>query len=186
MPCPLSPALCSSIKNRRFKEIPGLIPTSAMTLFIAGMSVFSLIMAFTAQYGFNLRPCELCLIQRIPFALNIVIGITAYLWKSQRLNLISLAGLAFLINSCIAFFHSGVERKWWEGLTGCTTPDMSGSIEDVLKRIQETDVVRCDEIPWSFMGLSMANYNVAYCFGLAVVCIGYVVLRRQSPTQSPE
>ena len=138
---------------------------------------------FTAQYGFNLRPCELCLIQRAPFALNALIAIAALILPAFTLKraAIGAAGIVFLINSVIAFYHSGVERKWWEGLSGCSTPDMSGSIEELLKRIQETAVVRCDEIPWSFMGLSMANYNVVYCLGLGIICLGAAYARARSP-----
>jgi disulfide bond formation protein DsbB len=130
--------------------------------------------ALTAQYGFNLRPCELCLIQRVPFVLTIILGLLAYFWTAKRIPLIALSGVTYLVNSAIATFHSGVERKWWAGLTGCTTPDMSGSIEDLMKRIQETAVVRCDEIPWSFLGLSMANYNVVFCLGLGLACGVYI------------
>lgn len=151
------------------------IPPHHAALWIAGFSALALAGAFTAQYGFGLLPCDLCLMQRIPFAVNIALGIIGYFWAGGRLPVIGLAGLGFLINSGIAFYHSGVERKWWAGLSGCSTPDMSGSIEDLLKRIQETDVVRCDEIPWSFMGLSMANFNVPFCFGLGVLCILYVI-----------
>lgn len=152
-----------------------MIPSRYVALGIVFVSIFALIGALTAQYGFDLRPCILCLIQRGPFVLAICLGLLAYFWERARLTLIALSGVTFLINSGIAFFHSGVERKWWVGLTGCTTPDMSGSIEELMKRIEETDVVRCDEIPWSFLGLSMANYNVFFCLGLGVLCLGYAL-----------
>ncbi len=166
----MSFSLRNTAKNFNFE----MIPSQYVALGIVFMSVFALIGAFTAQYGFNLRPCELCLYQRVPFALTIFLGLLAAFWPKGRLPLIAVSGLAYTVNSAIAFFHSGVERKWWVGLTGCTTPDMSGSIEDLMKRIQETDVVRCDEIPWSFLGLSMANYNVAFCLGLGMICGAYV------------
>ncbi len=144
-----------------------------MPLCVALASVLALAGAFTAQYGFHLRPCELCLMQRAPFAINIILGLAAYVWAARRTTLIGGSGIVFLINSGIAFFHSGVERKWWQGLTGCSTPDMSGSIEDIMKRIQETAVTRCDEIPWSLFGLSMANYNVVFCLFLGLLCLIY-------------
>ncbi|HAJ90889.1 MAG TPA: disulfide bond formation protein B [Rhodospirillaceae bacterium] len=151
------------------------IPDQYMALGIAAVSLFALAGALTAQYGFHLRPCELCLFQRVPFVMGIFLGLWAYFSKATRLPLIAASGVVFLVNSAIALFHSGVERKWWVGLTGCTTPDMSGSIEDLMSRIQNTDVVRCDEIPWSFLGLSMANYNVFFCLGLGVLCLGYAL-----------
>ena len=171
MNCPFSNRLT---KSSVFQCLAGL-SSRKVALIITLSSVIALLGAFIAQYIFNLHPCELCLIQRIPFALNIILGVTAFFWASRQRLLIGLSGISFLVNSGIALFHSGVERKWWAGLTGCTTPDMSGSIEDLMKRIQETAVVRCDEIPWSFMGLSMANYNIVFCLGLAVLIAAYLL-----------
>lgn len=156
------------------------ISPKKMLFFIGGMSALALSGALIGQYGFDLHPCELCLYQRIPFILNIVLALLGYFWVSKKKPIIAVSGILFLINSGIAFFHSGVERKWWAGLTGCSTPDMTGSIEDLLKRIQETSVVRCDEIPWSLFGLSMANYNVVFCLGMGIICFFYV-FRRDSP-----
>ena len=143
-------------------------PPQIMALFVAAASALALGGALIGQFGFGLHPCDLCIYQRIPFILNIGIGLIILTGLSKYLpvtahSLIGLSGILFIANAGIAFFHSGVERKWWTGLTGCSTPDMSGSIEDLLKRIQETDVTRCDEIPWSLFGLSMANYNVVFC-----------------------
>jgi disulfide bond formation protein DsbB len=140
-------------------------------LFLFLTSAVALAGALVGQYGFDLHPCELCIYQRIPFVLICMIGVVIILKPSWVKPLTILSSALFFINTCIAFYHSGVERKWWAGLSGCSTPDMSGSIEDVLKRIQETSVVRCDEIPWDFLGLSMANYNVVYCLGLGVICL---------------
>ena len=150
------------------------ISPQKMLFFIGGMSALALAGALIGQYGFNLHPCELCLYQRIPFVLNIILALLGYFWVSKQNPIIALSGVSFFINSGIAMFHSGVERKWWAGLTGCSTPDMSGSIEDLLKRIQETDVVRCDEIPWSMFGLSMANYNVGFCLAMALISMFFL------------
>lgn len=140
----------------------------------AAISLASLLSAFTAQYVFHLLPCDLCLFQRIPFAINILLGMAAYFIPQRATLLTTLMGFSFWVNSGIALFHSGVERKWWIWNSGCTTPDMSGPIEDVISRINATAVVRCDEIPWSLFGLSMANYNVMLCFGLGAICLAYV------------
>lgn len=156
----------------------GKVPSQYIALGVVFASILALGGALTAQYGFNLRPCELCLIQRVPFVLAIILGLWAYFKPTYRLPLIGVSGVVFLVNSGIALFHSGVERKWWAGMTGCTTPDMSGSIEELMKRIQETSVTRCDEIPWSLFGLSMANYNVAFCLGLAFICAAYLYRQR--------
>lgn len=149
----------------------------------AGLAAFGAIAlgaALTGQYGFGLHPCELCIYQRIPFGIVIILGGLGFLAAKSARIMAALSALALLVNSGIALFHSGVERKWWQGLQGCSTPDMSGSIEDLLARIQNTAVTRCDEIPWSLFGLSMANYNVLACFAAAALIILYLWQTRET------
>ncbi len=153
-----------------------LSSTKLILIGLAGISAASLAMAYMAEYVFGLEPCILCLYQRVPYAIVIGLGILGALLypknpKTGPFFLVS-SGLALLANSIIAFYHTGVEQKWWPShLEGCTTPDMSGNVEDLMARIQAAPVVRCDEIPWAdpILNLSMANYNVAFCFGLAMV-----------------
>lgn len=157
-----------------------MIPLRTAALAVALISLLSLAAAITAQFGFGLKPCALCLYQRIPFSINVILGLLGAVLVAHTRAFIALSGLSFLANSGIAFYHSGVERKWWAGLEGCSTPDMSGSIEDLMARIQNTDVTRCDEIPWEMFGLSMANYNALMCLGLGIACWLYLCLKKKS------
>lgn len=160
---------------------------------LAVISAFSLGMAFVAQYGFDLQPCILCIYQRWPF--GIVIALAALgLWASNksakfRASLMGLISLTFFTNSAIAFYHTGVERKWWASfLEGCAVPDMTGNITDVLAQIAANPVVRCDEIPWTdpVLGLSMANYNVMMCFGLGFLAlVSACLIKRRASLQNP-
>lgn len=133
---------------------------------------------FVAQYQFGLQPCILCLYQRWPFGIVIVLCILG-LWFGQKHKmaaptLMGLTSLTFFANAIIAFYHTGVERRWWESfLEGCAVPEMKGDITDVLAQIAATPVVRCDEIPWTdpIIGLSMANYNVMLCLGLGFAAL---------------
>lgn len=163
-------------------KLANLTPPRTVAILVALFSALALGAAFTAQFGFGLKPCELCLMQRIPFALNVLLGISGLIWVARTRQIIGLAGLVFLGNSGLAFYHSGVERHWWQGLEGCSTPDMSGSIEDLMARIQYADVARCDEIPWELFGLSMANYNVLMCLGLGLACLIYLVNYKSNPS----
>ena len=150
--------------------------TRLMLAGLIAVSAFSLGMAFMAQYVFGLAPCILCLYQRVPFAIVIVLGLIGLVLSGKYPKtgpfFLVLSGLSLLTNSIIAFYHTGVEQKWWVSfLEACSTPDMSGNVEDLMARIQAAPVVRCDEIPWvdPILGLSMANYNVIFCLGLAIV-----------------
>jgi disulfide bond formation protein DsbB len=140
-------------------------------------SIAALASALIAQYAFGLHPCQLCIYQRVPFVVAILIGLCGL--YAERKNFIALRngalgllGLTFLANTVIAGFHTGVERKWWKGLEGCSAPDMTGSMAEILERIKSAPIARCDEIPWAdpILGLSMANYNSIFCLGVAVYC----------------
>ncbi len=149
-------------------------------LSIVATSVAALAAVFISQYGFGLHPCHLCIYQRWPFAVLIVLGLLGAFIEKFRTPAIALSSLIFLTNAGIALFHSGVERKWWAGLEGCSTPDMSGTIEELMARIEATAVTRCDEIAWEMFGLSMANYNVILCTGGAIACAVYLIKGRSS------
>jgi disulfide bond formation protein DsbB len=154
---------------------------STVSALLGAIAAASLGFALIGQYGFSMHPCELCIWQRWPFGIIIVLGIIGFAFSRTAQPIVGLIGLTYLSNAALAMFHSGVERKWWEGLKGCATPDLSGSLEDLMKRIQAAPVTRCDDIGPSLFGLSMANYNVALCLGLAIICGLYLILRNQRP-----
>lgn len=170
-----------STLTRSFLNKLGTAPDTILFV-ILGLSVMALAGAYTAQYGFGLRPCDLCLFQRVPFALNIALTLAALYCRLPARLATALCGLSFAANSGLAFFHSGVERHWWKGLSGCTAPDMSGSVDEILKRLSETNATRCDEIPWEMFGLSMANYNVAFCLAAAILCAVPLICHKSNPS----
>ena len=150
-----------------------------MPAIMAFISASALSMALMSQYVFGLAPCNLCIIQRYPYAIVIALGLIGFFiagrCKKTATTLMSLIGLTFLANSVIAFYHSGVELKWWESfLEGCSVPELSNDINEMMAQIHAAqNVVRCDEIPWAdpILNLSMANYNVVFCFGLGGIAL---------------
>lgn len=134
--------------------------------------------AFAFQYIGGLPPCKMCLWQRWPHAAAIAIGPAALLAGGV---LLPLAGaLAALTTAGIGGFHAGVEQGWWEGPTTCTsTNDIGGlSTDDLLAQITAAPLVRCDEIAWQMMGLSMAGWNMVISLGLAALWIMAARARR--------
>jgi disulfide bond formation protein DsbB len=70
----------------------------------------------------------------------------------------------------IGIYHTGVERRWWEGPTSCTSSGTSGmSADDLLEQIMAAPLIRCDEVPWEMFTLSMATWNAIISFGLAAI-----------------
>lgn len=171
----------------------------AMPMLMALISAAALAMALMGQYVFGLLPCNLCIYQRFPYGIVIALGLIGIVFakrKNRQLSVatMSLIGLTFFANSVIAFYHTGVELKWWKSfLEGCSVPKLSSNINEMMAQIQAaTKVVPCDEIPWSdpIFNLSMANYNVVFCFGLGVVAIVSARLmwlnRNMTPCHSSE
>jgi len=136
--------------------------------------------ALTAQFGFGLHPCVLCLYQRGPFVVAGLLSALALLPKTshrQRLVLLGLCALAFAINTGIASFHVGVEQHWWEGTASCVpTAPVPTSAAEMMAALSAPPPARCDQIPWSLFGISMAGFNVPYSLGLALFAA--VMVRR--------
>jgi disulfide bond formation protein DsbB len=146
-------------------------------------SVLTLGAALVSQYGFGLEPCVLCILQRWPYVATIVIGLLASAvarrGKAQA-ALVLLAGLVFLAGAGIAFFHVGVEQHWWVGTAECTGPAGGDSVDALRQQLIGRKIVRCDEIAFSFLGLSMAAWNVLASLAYAALSLaaGRALLRR--------
>lgn len=143
------------------------------------MSFVSLAAAYVAQYGFGLQPCILCLYQRVPFAVNMGLGMACaafgfYGKKRAAAVAAALAGLAFLGNSALAAYHSGVERHWWKSaFESCAGLPSGADAAALLRSIEAAQTVPCDRIPWAdpVFGLSMANANALMSLGLGLACL---------------
>lgn len=119
------------------------------------------------QYLGGLAPCEMCLWQR--WALLAALAVAAVAWLAGKPRwLLVIAALAVLGNAAIAIFHAGVEQHWWQGLTACTAPPLTGSTADIMGQIMAQPLVRCDAIAWSLWGLSMAGWNALISLALGV------------------
>lgn len=114
--------------------------------------------AYAFQYVGGLVPCEMCWWQR--YALMVALALAALGWVLGRSRaLLVLAAVAVLANAGIAIFHAGVEQHWWQGITACAATPAGGSNADIMGQILAQPLVRCDAIPWSLFGLSMAAWN---------------------------
>lgn len=110
--------------------------------------------ALLSQYVGGLYPCEMCYWQRWPHAAAILLALGAFLRPAIARPLVRLAALAIAVSGAIGVFHAGVELGWWEGVTHCTATG-GASLEDILN----VPLVRCDQVQWDFLGISMAGWN---------------------------
>ncbi len=161
--------------------------TKTIFALIAFISFSALAIALASEAFLGLEPCKLCIYQRWPFVFGFLIGIIGILTQPKRFWM-AVCSVNFLVNSGIALYHSGVERRWWiSQVDGCSVHFANqGGTMGVLENLMSTPMGSCEDIPWQdpFIGFSMANYNVILCFALAVLCALATVYGRQSSSVS--
>ena len=158
---------------------PTFIPpiSERLGLLIAGgISTTLLVSALLFQYVGGLTPCSLCVWQRWPHLAVIVIasiGLRGIMPRS-RLWLIVIAGST---SAGLGGYHAGIEYGLWAGPAGCTANlGLDGDIKTLTQQLLVTPLVRCDEAPWSFFGLSMAGWNAL--ISLDIIAVALTSLRR--------
>jgi disulfide bond formation protein DsbB len=120
--------------------------------------------ALGSQYLGGLHPCEMCYWQRWPHAAAILLAGAAFLLPGRMRLLTALAAIAIAVSGAIGVLHAGVELGWWEGLTRCTA---GGAL--TLDQLMNVPLVRCDQVQWSLLGISMAGWNAILSLGAAAV-----------------
>ena len=118
--------------------------------------------ALGSQYLGGLHPCEMCYWQRWPHAAAIVLAglaFTAPADAPRARALTLLAALAIAISGAIGVYHAGVELKIFEGITTCTTTAAGTSNAELLEKLMRVPLIRCDQVQWSLLGISMAGWN---------------------------
>jgi len=175
--------------------IKTIISTPAIAFsFLALICFTALSAAFISEAFLGLEPCVLCIYQRYPFAIGVIIGIAGLVMRKKLSKLRLLFGLGainFITNSGIALYHTGVEQKWWaSAVDGCSVPLFfdDTSEQSILDNLLSAPMGSCSEIPWQdpIIGLSMANYNVILCFGLFVFCVlgAFMIKTHQEPSKN--
>jgi disulfide bond formation protein DsbB len=142
-------------------------PALTAALAITAVAAATLAGAWFFQLVLDIRPCPLCLEQRYAYYLAVPLGALVALAAARDApRVVLLGGLAILAaaalgNAGLGTYHAGVEWKFWQGPTECTGEIGGlGSVGNLLERLATVKVIRCDEVQWRFLGLSLAGYNV--------------------------
>jgi disulfide bond formation protein DsbB len=138
------------------------------TILAAAGSAALMLGALAFQHIGGMAPCKLCIWQRWPHVMAIGIGLLALAAVLPLRLLTGLGALAALATAGIGAYHTGVERGWWEGPSSCSGGGATGqSAQDLFAQIMTAPLVRCDEVPWEMLGLSMASWNTVVSLGIA-------------------
>ena len=151
-------------------------PALAAALAIMAIAAATLAGAWFFQLVLEILPCPLCLEQRyayylaLPLAALVALAAAKGAPRPVLIAGLAILALAALANAGLGTYHSGVEWGLWKGPTDCTGPVGNlGSASNLLERLDTVKVVRCDEVQWRFLGLSLAGYNVLISLLMAAI-----------------
>jgi len=139
----------SQIKNKRILNL------------ILLFSIAAIIIAYIIQYVLGHRPCNLCLIERVPYIFSIiVISVCLFYNKFEKITLIILS-LVFFAATLLSFFHFGIEQEFIKESLVCNlnTPSNELTKEDLLNQLKEMPV-SCKDVTFKIFGLSLATFNI--------------------------
>jgi disulfide bond formation protein DsbB len=164
-------------------------PALVSALAIALIAAATLAGAWFFQLVLDIRPCPLCLEQRYAYYIAIPVGLLIALAAARGApRAVTVAGLlllaaAALSNAWLGGYHAGVEWQFWQGPTDCSGPIVKfGSATDLLAQLDTVKVIRCDEVQWRFLGLSLAGYNALISLLMAAIAAWGIakVIRRSA------
>ena len=133
-------------------------------------SIFALLTAYFIQYVLDHQPCNLCLIERVPYILTIIIiTLTLIFKKFEKICLIILA-LVFVSAMFISIYHFGIEQGFINESLVCDLKNKSGSLttEDLLKELKEK-TISCKDVTFKIFGLSLATINIIISLILSII-----------------
>ena len=125
--------------------------------------------AFAFEFWGGLWPCEMCWWQRYAHIAALAFALAALFVRGRAP--VWLAALAIAASGAIGIYHAGVELDYFEGVTTCTSRASGANVEDLLNSIMAAPMVRCDEIQWSWLGISMAGWNAILSLAAALMIL---------------
>ena len=134
------------------------------------VSLFALIFAYFVEYVLGYQPCNLCLIERIPYLLSLIIIIINYKFDLLEKYLILLLIFVFLAGTLISLYHLGIEQGFIEESALCDLKNSSKilSKEAILKQLEER-IVSCKDVAFKIFGFSLTTFNIIISLIITIV-----------------
>jgi disulfide bond formation protein DsbB len=157
----------SAARGKKIAFAAALAVTLIAAAAIAGAWFFQLVL--------DIQPCPLCLEQRYAYYLAIPLGLLVAFAAARGaprcllIPALAVLALAALGNAGLGAYHAGVEWGFWQGPTDCTGPVLDLGKGGLLDSLDKVKVVRCDEVQWRFLGLSLAGYNALISLLMAAI-----------------
>lgn len=146
--------------------------TASLLLAVAGALILAAVFGF--QYLGGAAPCQLCIWQRYPYGVLIVLGLLGWFWRPRPM--LALSVLALLVGAGLAGYHFSVEEGWLALPTGCVAGQGATSVEELRRMLSEAPPA-CDQVLFTVFGWSLTVWNLIASLGLAAFA-GIAAARR--------
>ena len=124
------------------------------------ISILALTSAYFIEYFLGYQPCNLCLLERIPYALSIIIILTNFKVKFNDKNTILVLIVIFVVSASLSIYHFGIEQGLIEESFVCSTKDnLNLNKEQLLQELQKMNI-SCKNVAFTIFGLSLTTYNM--------------------------
>ena len=142
-------------------------------IFLISILIFislSLISAFIIEYVLDHEPCKLCVYQRIPYIISILLIFKILFIKTYKKIILFLLFIIFLISSILAFYHFGIEQGFFNESAICESNSLEKNLnkEELLKQLKQS-TISCTKVNFRIFGLSLAAINTIFSFILSVI-----------------
>ena len=139
---------------------------------ILAFSILSLSIAYFIQYALGHKPCNLCIIERIPYIAAIILISLIFILNRYQKIISSLILIFFIFGAVVSFYHFGIEQGFFSESLVC---DLGNSQplnkEDLLNQLKKTEIVSCKDVTFRFLGLSLATINTVISLILSGIMI---------------
>ena len=134
------------------------------------VSLVSIISAYFIEYALGHQPCNLCLIERVPYGLSIILIILNYTFRKNEQFIILLLILVFAFSFIISFYHFGIEQNFFEESAVCGLKNASDIIskEELLKQLQ-LKTISCKDVTFRIFGFSLTTINIIISLFLTIL-----------------
>jgi len=130
----------------------------------------AIISALIIQYWLDHEPCKLCLYQRIPYFLAILLLIKIFFFKKYEKITLLILSLIFIGSTALAFYHFGIEQGFFNESLACTAPDLSKTLskEQLLEQLKQNNI-SCKDVSFRILGMSLTTINTIFSLALSVI-----------------
>ena len=146
--------------------------TNTILIFILFGLSLSLISAYIIEYGLGHKPCKLCIYQRFPYIISILLILSILLFKKNIKIHLLLLSIISLLGSVLAFYHFGIEQGFFNESVVCEVKNLEQSLskQDIIEQLKK-NTVSCKDVNFTLFGLSLALINTIVSFVLFMIFI---------------